>query len=472
MGHYNRPLLPVCFVLLSTVGAHVSAVADSRFIRGDTNCDNKFTIADPIFSLGWTFQGSEGPCCMDAADVNDDGSVDLSDAVFALNFLFLAGFPPRDPYPDCGNDPSLDPLACESFPPCAPPPDLPTEFEGYGAVTLGAESSPDGYEVYHVTSLANDGPGTLRDAVSAGNRYVVFDVAGTIVLESDLNIPWSYITLDGASAPSPGITIVQPDNIGTMLEATHRAGPIHDVIIHHLRMDGQASEHTNRGDIWGLDGEKAPVFNVVIDHVTAIAATDGAFDIWDEVRDVTFSWNLIVDTVTACHLAGGTTGTHRERISFLHNVFARNNERQVKFRFHNEQIDFVNNVIYGWGWMEGGASGLWIAYDAGQRNTSINVISNFFHHVPGLHGRAGNAVIFDRGAAEGRVYFEGNIVPVGEDDVKSNALSGSPVPEYAQATRFEARTLHDTVVPQVGTHYPTEEETQLLREIADAVRYD
>ena len=129
----------------------------------------------------------------------------------------------------------------------------------------------------------------------------MFDIAGTITLASDLNIRWSYITIDGASAPSPGITIVQPGNIGTTIEAGASTGPAHDIIIHHLRMDGLATGHTDQGDIWGLDGESAPVYNVIIDHVTAIGATDGVFDIWSDVTDVTLSWNVILDTVTASH---------------------------------------------------------------------------------------------------------------------------------------------------------------------------
>ena len=83
-------------------------------------------------------------------------------------------------------------------------------YEGFGAKTQGALSSPTGYTTYRVTSLADSGPGTLRDAVSQGNRYIVFDVGGTIRLGGDLNVFSSYLTIDGSSAPAPGITIQQP----------------------------------------------------------------------------------------------------------------------------------------------------------------------------------------------------------------------------------------------------------------------
>jgi hypothetical protein len=41
-----------------------------------------------------------------------------------------------------------------------------------------------GGSVYHVTTLADSGAGSFRDAVSAANRTVVFDVGGYIVLNS------------------------------------------------------------------------------------------------------------------------------------------------------------------------------------------------------------------------------------------------------------------------------------------------
>ena len=48
-------------------------------------------------------------------------------------------------------------------------------YEGFGSITNGALDAPGGYTTYHVTSLANSGAGTLRDAVSQDARYIVFD---------------------------------------------------------------------------------------------------------------------------------------------------------------------------------------------------------------------------------------------------------------------------------------------------------
>ena len=57
------------------------------------------------------FLGALAPSCMDAADANDDGKVDLSDAVFGFGYLFLGKEPPPSPGPSsCGPDPTQDGL--------------------------------------------------------------------------------------------------------------------------------------------------------------------------------------------------------------------------------------------------------------------------------------------------------------------------------------------------------------------------
>ena len=85
------------------------------FIRGDANQDGKVDVSDAVFTLGYLFLGTEDPFCMDAMDSNDDGKVDLSDAVTILGFKFL-GNPTAilPPYPDAGTDPTGDSLDCDN----------------------------------------------------------------------------------------------------------------------------------------------------------------------------------------------------------------------------------------------------------------------------------------------------------------------------------------------------------------------
>src|SRR4051812_2238633 len=76
--------------------------------------------------------------------------------------------------------------------------------EGAGAATPGGR----GGAVLVVTSLADRGPGTLREAVEAsGPRTVVFGVAGLITLETPLDIAHPYLTLAGQTAPGDGVCV-------------------------------------------------------------------------------------------------------------------------------------------------------------------------------------------------------------------------------------------------------------------------
>ena len=76
--------------------------------------------------------------------------------------------------------------------------------EGGGMYSFGGR----GGKVYVVTSLADSGPGTLREACEAGGaRIVVFNVSGIIRLESPIIIQAPYITIAGQTAPGDGVCV-------------------------------------------------------------------------------------------------------------------------------------------------------------------------------------------------------------------------------------------------------------------------
>jgi hypothetical protein len=79
------------------------------FVRGDANTDFKVDVSDAIFTLEYLFLAGPAPQCSDAADADDSGSIVISDAVVILNHLF-AGSSIRisDPYPLLGADPTPD----------------------------------------------------------------------------------------------------------------------------------------------------------------------------------------------------------------------------------------------------------------------------------------------------------------------------------------------------------------------------
>ncbi|MBN1443191.1 MAG: hypothetical protein JXA90_10805, partial [Planctomycetes bacterium] len=75
-------------------------------------------LSDAVRTLSHLFMGYPEPVCLRTSDVDDDGLVNLTDAVHFLMFLFLGGAAPPAPIARCGPDPTPDPLTCLSFPPC------------------------------------------------------------------------------------------------------------------------------------------------------------------------------------------------------------------------------------------------------------------------------------------------------------------------------------------------------------------
>ncbi len=91
------------------------------FMRGDSNADGTFDIADAITTLVYLFrQGSVS--CLEACDSNDNGQIEIGDPIFLLNYLFNGCTPPPPPFVGCGLDPTADQLdSCDSYPPCTGP---------------------------------------------------------------------------------------------------------------------------------------------------------------------------------------------------------------------------------------------------------------------------------------------------------------------------------------------------------------
>jgi hypothetical protein len=90
---------------------------DAQFLRGDPNQDGTVDITDAVVILNYLFAGASTPYCLDSADTNDDGTVDMADAISLLFYLFGTGKTP--PYPGVsipGSDLTADSLYCEDAP--------------------------------------------------------------------------------------------------------------------------------------------------------------------------------------------------------------------------------------------------------------------------------------------------------------------------------------------------------------------
>lgn len=76
--------------------------------------------------------------------------------------------------------------------------------EGWGCETEGGR----GGEVYVVTSTADSGPGTLREALEAsGPRYIITQVDGVVDLDTPIIVTSGSVTLDLRRPPGEGLTI-------------------------------------------------------------------------------------------------------------------------------------------------------------------------------------------------------------------------------------------------------------------------
>ena len=88
----------------------------STFRRGDIDNNGRVDITDAIGTANFVVgaAASAGTFCEDALDADDSGSILLTDALFAFNFLFLSGPAPPPPLNDCALDPTPDALGCDA----------------------------------------------------------------------------------------------------------------------------------------------------------------------------------------------------------------------------------------------------------------------------------------------------------------------------------------------------------------------
>jgi uncharacterized protein (TIGR02145 family) len=366
----------------------------------------------------------------------------------------------------------------------------PRRYEGFGSITKGGEGKP----VYHVTSLKDDGSfGTLRDALSKDNRYIVFDTAGTILVTENLEIKGSHITIDGSTAPYPGITLkkTRPYNLVALL-----IRDANDIIIRHIRVHGLKDINDfvqeEAGTIAIHTSGTSSVKNIIIDHVTTRNAIDSGMDLYGEISNVTIQYCLIAycrSPQTISHVSKHGF-KKRRNISIHHNIYARNGERNPQLRADVRTVDYVNNIIYDWAyWDKKHGYGVRIKnkWTPNEPKVTINIINNAFiaTNLPAwalVYGKDAGSEENDKGPDEilhqGMVYKEsdmdslyvsGNILPKQNMDNYSTVENPLAIPDYARVTTWPATVLADSVVPFAGTHYPLKDEQDILNAITDSL---
>jgi len=217
--------------------------------------------------------------------------------------------------------------------------------EGCGRLARGGR----GGDVYHVTSLGDAGPGSLREAVATatGPRTIVFDVGGDIRLKSALRIEKSFLTLAGQTAPGDGITV--RDCSVQIFNAT-------DVVVRYLRF---RLGDEGPGEAAGADDTLATndVRRVIIDHCSLSWAIDGTHDL-RRGGDFTLQWSIISEALNhSLHHRGphAMAASYRDLsgpITLHHNLIATCRDRHPSLGSAREPprhvVDFRNNLIYHW----------------------------------------------------------------------------------------------------------------------------
>ena len=87
------------------------------FLRGDVNGDASIDISDAIGTLAYLFAGNTVPC-EKSVDSNDDGIINVADAIQLLGYVFGGTSEIPAPFPTCDTDSTVDALSCESYGGC------------------------------------------------------------------------------------------------------------------------------------------------------------------------------------------------------------------------------------------------------------------------------------------------------------------------------------------------------------------
>ena len=80
-------------------------IINTDYICGDVNNDSVINISDAIFLINYIFLGGATPIPLEAGEVNCDETVNMADVIYIINYVFRGGNPPcdidNDGIPDC-----------------------------------------------------------------------------------------------------------------------------------------------------------------------------------------------------------------------------------------------------------------------------------------------------------------------------------------------------------------------------------
>ncbi|KAF5381454.1 hypothetical protein D9757_009029 [Collybiopsis confluens] len=189
---------------------------------------------------------------------------------------------------------------------------------GFGSVATG------GTTPFVVTSLADSGTGTFRDAVSVSGRNITFAVSGYINLASPVSLS-SSITVNGQTAPSPGVGIM-----GREISASDKS----NIIIRNFRMrQGNLDSDTGKSAF-----NMGHASNVILDHCSV------EYGVWDSI-DAVGAVNVTVSNSIIALPIGQQFGAHLETgpVTWYRNLWVSAHNRQPLTKANSQ---YINNVVY------------------------------------------------------------------------------------------------------------------------------
>ena len=315
-----------------------------------------------------------------------------------------------------------------------------SKYEGFGATTKGGK----GKQIVRVKNLNAKGPGSLYEAMGS-NRTIVFDVGGTIN-----NFRWdssdgsdmavSNLTIDGSTAPAPGITLDNNNN-GDCLSFQDGC---HDIIVTNIRVRNSGND--------GLSVVNA--HDIVFDHISSSGNKDGAMDITRGAYNVTVQWSIFGAVTASSSGPMLIAYTPTRNISIHHNLFnsrGASTEGSRNPLVHSSNgapvgmmADIRNNIIWNWGNSNdhpccGYGHGTSLDHGA-----TANIINNFYQ----TNGdQAQHAIDFNHEKGKARGYVSGNVF--GNREVNPNKLSNLSTPwPAATVTTQDACTAAAMVLAQ------------------------